>query len=41
MKKFTEPEIEIVKIETLDIICESVNYGSDYYDSRDDLIGWG
>ena len=41
MKQFIEPEIEIQKIEPMDIICESVNYDSNYYDSRDDFLGWG
>ena len=37
MKKFIEPEIDIVKIEATDIICESV----DYYTDNEDFIGWG
>ena len=36
MKQFIEPEIEILEIETLDIICESVQYFE-----LDDYVGWG
>ena len=41
MKKFAEPELEIVCLDPVDIICESVNYDKDYFQDRDDLIGWG
>lgn len=42
MKQFQEPKIEIVTLETADIICESVNYDKTYFgDKGDDLIGWG
>ena len=42
MKKFLEPEIEIVKIEAEDIICESVAYDQYFItDIGDDFIGWG
>ena len=42
MKIFEEPEMEIVKLEAADIICESVNYDNTYFgDKGDDLIGWG
>lgn len=37
MKQFVEPEIDIVKIEATDIICESAQY----YDASEDYIGWG
>ena len=42
MKTFIEPEVEIVKLEVADIICESVQYDK-YFDTNigDDFIGWG
>ena len=36
MKQFIEPEIEILEIEALDIICESIQYFV-----QDDYVGWG
>lgn len=36
MKQFIEPEIEILEIDTVDIICESVQYLV-----QDDYVGWG
>lgn len=36
MKQFTEPKIEIIEIDTPDIICESVQYFQ-----QDDYVGWG
>lgn len=41
MKKFVEPEIVVIELKPTDIICESINYGKDYYNDRDDFIGWG
>lgn len=38
MKQFIEPQIEILKIEAMDIICESIEY---YPVDNDDFIGWG
>ena len=41
MKRFTEPEIEIIKLEATDIICESVNYNNTLFGEKgDDFIGW-
>ena len=42
MKQFNEPQIEILRVEVKDIICESVEYGEVYFDNKgDDFIGWG